>query len=222
MGSTSPNLLTKHLPRTLRAKSATRASWSIPQTARIDSWARDRSLARNTSLVYAGTIRGEERCANSTIHTPDLDGDHRRLREWPRVTFDLGLWCMVLAFVSGLFVGVLSNRPKGERMSVARLLAVIIAFAGLTLLATVMLIIAMGTRLSSPGSVLTRATRRCGDGWVVSFIRFRTNGRDSDQPTKFGGFVRRHSLDKLPALVTLLIGEITLRDFWEIVCDPTA
>jgi lipopolysaccharide/colanic/teichoic acid biosynthesis glycosyltransferase len=129
---------------------------------------------------------------------------------------------MVLAVVSGLFVGVLSNRPKEERMSAARFLAVVIAFASLALMAPLMLVIAMGIRLSVSGPVLTRATRRRSDGTDFAYVRFRTTDRESGQPSDFGRFVRRMSLDDMPALVSLLRGEITLTDAWEIGFHPTA
>jgi lipopolysaccharide/colanic/teichoic acid biosynthesis glycosyltransferase len=107
-------------------------------------------------------------------------------------------------------------------MSVARMFNLILAVSGLVLLAPMMLVIAMGIRLSSPGPVLARATARRADGTHFSFIRFRTDESNSDRPTEFGSFVRRYSLDRLPALVSLLLGEISLKDLWQISHEPTA
>jgi putative colanic acid biosynthesis UDP-glucose lipid carrier transferase len=106
-------------------------------------------------------------------------------------------------------------------MSVTRLLGVIFALVGLTLLAPLIAIVAIGTRLSYPGHILIRATRQRSDGTHFSFVRFRTNGPGSDQPTAFGRYVRTGCLDQLPALVSLLIGDITLQDLWQIDREPS-
>ncbi len=142
--------------------------------------------------------------------------------EWDRVRFVLGLACMALAALSGLLLGVLSNRLKAQDMSVARLFSLVLAVSGLVLLAPLMLIIAMGIRLSSLGHPLVRATGRRDDGTHFSFVEFRTNAPNSDRPTEFWRFVRKHSLHRLPALVSLLLGEISLKDFWQVSHDPTA
>jgi putative colanic acid biosynthesis UDP-glucose lipid carrier transferase len=107
-------------------------------------------------------------------------------------------------------------------MSVARFFSLILAVCVLVLLAPLVLGVALGTRLSSPGQPLVRATGRRADGTHFSFVEFRTNFPNSDRPTEFGRFVRRHSLHRLPALVSLLSGEISLADFWQISRDPIA
>ena len=107
-------------------------------------------------------------------------------------------------------------------MSNERLLGVIVALAGLTLLTPMIVFIALGTRLSSPGPVLIRSTMRRSDGTHFSFVRFPTSDPDSTQSTKFGAFLRRYSLDKLPALASLLHGEITLKEYWDVSRDPAA
>ena len=142
--------------------------------------------------------------------------------EWDRVRSVLGLACMAVAALGGLLLGVLSNRPKEQSMSVARLFSLVLAISGLVLMAPLMLVVAMGTRLSSPGHPLVRATGRRADGTHFSFVRFRTSAPDSDRPTEFGRFLRRNSLDRWPALVSLLLGEISLKDLWQISHDPTA
>ncbi len=129
---------------------------------------------------------------------------------------------MVSAAVSGLWVGVHSNKSEGEKMSVERLVGLIVAFVGLTLLAPVLVLVAMGVRLNSSGAAIVRATRRRDDGSSFSFVRFRTNDPNSNQATIFGRFLRRHSLDQLPALASLLTGKITLRDLWNLARETAA
>jgi putative colanic acid biosysnthesis UDP-glucose lipid carrier transferase len=107
-------------------------------------------------------------------------------------------------------------------MSISRVFGLIFAVACMTLLAPVALLIAMGVRLNSSGEVLVRSTKRRGDGTGFSFVRFRTNGPDSSRATEFDRFVRRYGLDRVPAIVSLLNGEITLRDLWDITREPGA
>jgi putative colanic acid biosysnthesis UDP-glucose lipid carrier transferase len=107
-------------------------------------------------------------------------------------------------------------------MSRSRMVDVIVAFCCLALLTPLIVLIALGVRLNSPGTVVVRSTRRRGDGTGFSFVRFRTNDPDSNQATEFGRFLRRNTLDRLPALVSLMRGEITLRDWRDISREPGA
>ncbi len=153
------------------------------------------------------------------VRHPVRRGSTKWYGEWRRVKFVVGTAIIVIAAVSGLLVGVHSNKPEGQKMSRARIVEVIVATAGLTLLAPVILFVAMGVRLNSSGTVVVRSTTRREDGSALSFVRFRTNDPDSNKWTEFGLFLRRHSLDRLPALVSLLVGETTLREFWHIWTD---
>ncbi len=107
-------------------------------------------------------------------------------------------------------------------MPISRLAALIVALLGLVFLTPVILMIAILVRIGVRGSLLVSEKRQHADGTVFSVIRFRTNDVDSKKPTEFGGFVREYALDRLPALATLLLGEMTLREFWDLTREPAA
>ena len=107
-------------------------------------------------------------------------------------------------------------------MPISRLAALIFALLSLILLTPVILTIAMLVRIGLRGSLLVAKRRQRDDGTFFSIIHFRTNDAGSRQPTKFGRFLREYTLDRLPALVTLLVGEMTLREFWDLIHEPAA
>jgi exopolysaccharide biosynthesis polyprenyl glycosylphosphotransferase len=102
------------------------------------------------------------------------------------------------------------------------------AAAALVLLAPVLLAIAAGVKLSSPGPALFRQRRIGRDGRAFDILKFRTMlaGADAgltprpglapggvegeDRRTAVGAFLRRTSLDELPQLINVLRGEMSL------------
>jgi putative colanic acid biosynthesis UDP-glucose lipid carrier transferase len=99
-----------------------------------------------------------------------------------------------------------------------------IAFATaiLMLIWPVLLAVAIGVRFSSPGPVLFRQRRYGMYGESINVYKFRTmrvceDGhtvtqaqRNDPRVTKFGGFLRRTSLDELPQLFNVLGGTMSL------------
>ncbi len=140
--------------------------------------------------------------------------------EWNRVALVLGTTVLVLAGVSGLLAGALSNQSKERTMPIARLVALIFALTALILLTPAVVMIAIAVRMSSPGPILIRKQRRRNDNTTYPIDLFRTNNVRTGQPTKLGQFLRSHSLDQLPALFTLLSGEMTLGDCWDHLREP--
>ena len=108
------------------------------------------------------------------------------------------------------------------------------AAAILIVLAGPMLVIAVLVKLSSPGPVLVRQVRVGRFGRPFTFYKFRSMREDAEQIrdelecynnhdtpmifkirrdpriTRFGGFIRRTSLDELPNLFNVLRGEMSL------------
>jgi putative colanic acid biosynthesis UDP-glucose lipid carrier transferase len=92
----------------------------------------------------------------------------------------------------------------------------------LLLLWPVLLAIALGVRISSPGPVLFRQRRYGMYGEAINVFKFRsmtvcedgakvTQAQKNDpRVTRFGGFLRRTSLDELPQLFNVFIGSMSL------------
>lgn len=114
-----------------------------------------------------------------------------------------------------------------------RLVDILGSLAVLTIAAPVMLIIAVLIKLDSAGPILFRQTRVGKNGETFNFYKFRsmytnaearlaelqqhseTDGatfkmKNDPRVTKVGRFIRRYSLDELPQLFNILMGQMTL------------
>ncbi|MGO9273366.1 MAG: exopolysaccharide biosynthesis polyprenyl glycosylphosphotransferase [Terriglobia bacterium] len=102
-------------------------------------------------------------------------------------------------------------------------LDVILASLGLLVLAPLMALIAVATRLSSPGPILFVQDRVGLNGRVFRMVKFRTmrTGDPAENDTRWtvpgdprrtplGRFLRRTNLDELPQLFNVLKGEMSL------------
>ena len=91
----------------------------------------------------------------------------------------------------------------------------------IVLTSPIMLVVAIGVKLSSPGPVIFRQ-KRVGKGkktfYMYKFRSMRVNSdqdtgwsRDrDDRKTKFGAFIRKCSLDELPQFFNVLLGSMSL------------
>lgn len=120
----------------------------------------------------------------------------------------------VVAVCETPFYGVNGVLKRGSDVLVAALM--------LVLLSPLMLIIALGVKLSSPGPVLFKQRRYGLDGEEILVYKFRSmtvceDGQHIEQAkvndkrfTRFGAFLRKASLDELPQLVNVLHGEMSI------------
>lgn len=117
------------------------------------------------------------------------------------------------------------DAPAAERRPVTtsrvkRAIDIVGAAAGLALLAPVLAGIAAAIRWKMGGPVLFRHARAGRDGRPFSVVKFRTMGgprghdgrelSDAERVTPLGWFLRRTSLDELPQLWNVLVGEMSL------------
>src|SRR6266542_3959492 len=115
---------------------------------------------------------------------------------------------------------------------------IVLSSAGLILAAPVLLVIAVWIKLDSPGPVFFRQLRMGADGKKFRIVKFRTMTVDADarkqdvahlnvhakqngdsrmfkilndpRVTRCGWFLRRHSLDEVPQLINVVLGQMTL------------
>jgi putative colanic acid biosysnthesis UDP-glucose lipid carrier transferase len=113
------------------------------------------------------------------------------------------------------FYGVNSWLKRAEDLLVASLFLLVSL--------PLMLIIALGVKVSSPGPVFFKQRRYGLDGKEITIYKFRTmtvceDGaenftqvkKDDSRVTRFGAFLRRISLDELPQLVNVLQGSMSI------------
>ncbi|MEW6353083.1 MAG: undecaprenyl-phosphate glucose phosphotransferase [Pseudomonadota bacterium] len=99
---------------------------------------------------------------------------------------------------------------------------ILIAAVILLLISPLMLLIALGVKLSSPGPVLFKQRRYGLNGEEIKVYKFRTmtvceDGdcvaqatKNDQRVTRFGAFLRKTSLDELPQFINVLRGEMSI------------
>jgi len=125
--------------------------------------------------------------------------------------------------IGGMPVLAVCESPfRGLDAMLKRASDLVLAAALLVLIAPLMLAIALGVKLSSPGPVLFRQRRYGLDGREIVVYKFRTmtcmdDGgvvrqatRDDARVTRFGAFLRKYSLDELPQFVNVLQGRMSV------------
>jgi putative colanic acid biosynthesis UDP-glucose lipid carrier transferase len=125
--------------------------------------------------------------------------------------------------IGGLPVVAVCESPfHGFNGVVKRISDVISAVLILALISPLLLAIAIGVKLSSPGPVLFKQRRYGLDGRKIVVYKFRsmTVAEDGDlvrqatrndsRITRFGAFLRRTSLDELPQFINVLQGRMSV------------
>lgn len=129
-----------------------------------------------------------------------------------------------LADVAGVPVINLSASPlEGTNRLVKEVEDRLLALMILLLISPLMLLIACGVKLSSPGPVIFRQLRHGWDGKPIQVWKFRSmklhaegDGevkqcrRRDPRVTPFGAFLRRTSLDELPQFINVLQGRMSI------------
>jgi len=119
-------------------------------------------------------------------------------------------------------VGLQETPFTGTNRLVKRLSDVVLSLLILIFISPVLLAVAIGVKLSSPGPMIFKQRRNGLDGEEIVVYKFRSmrtqdDGQVVQQATKedpritpFGSFLRRSSLDELPQFVNVLQGRMSI------------
>ena len=125
--------------------------------------------------------------------------------------------------LNGVPVVVLCETPfTGANALLKRISDIVLASIILLLISPILLALAIGVKLSSPGPIIFKQRRNGLDGGEIIVYKFRSmramdNGAVVKQATKgdpritpFGAFIRRTSLDELPQFINVLQGRMSI------------
>lgn len=119
-------------------------------------------------------------------------------------------------------VGICETPFTGTNSLVKRISDIVLASLILVLISPLLLLVALGVKLSSPGPAIFKQRRNGLDGEEIIVWKFRSmttqdNGsvvrqatRDDPRITPFGAFIRRTSLDELPQFFNVLQGRMSI------------
>ncbi|HYN90202.1 MAG TPA: undecaprenyl-phosphate glucose phosphotransferase [Ardenticatenaceae bacterium] len=148
--------------------------------------------------------------------------------------FQLSLTRVELDDIKGVpLIGIKEPSLQGWNMAFKRVMDIVIAAIGLVLSAPLLLLIALGIKVSSPGPILFKQTRVGRNGQLFTLYKFRSmrvgaenevahlsSYNEADGPlfkmrrdprvTPVGRILRKLSLDELPQLYNVLRGEMSL------------
>lgn len=119
-------------------------------------------------------------------------------------------------------VGICDTPFTGVNEVVKRISDIVLSSLILVLISPILLALAIGVKMSSPGPVIFKQRRNGLDGEEIIVYKFRSmramdNGAVVKQATKgdpritpFGAFIRRTSLDELPQFINVLQGRMSI------------
>jgi putative colanic acid biosynthesis UDP-glucose lipid carrier transferase len=119
-------------------------------------------------------------------------------------------------------VGICETPFTGTNELAKRISDIVLASLILLLISPLLLAVAIGVKLSSPGPVIFKQRRNGLDGEEIVVYKFRSmraldDGqvvrqatRADPRVTRFGAFIRRTSLDELPQFVNVLQGRMSI------------
>lgn len=116
---------------------------------------------------------------------------------------------------------MIADVVRKTTLAIKRLADIIISGLGLVLFSPIMLVIALAVRLDSTGSILFRQRRIGLNGREFWIYKFRSMVDDPERAasvthikdplvTRVGRLLRLSSLDELPQLYSVLIGDMSL------------
>ncbi len=113
-------------------------------------------------------------------------------------------------------------RQHGWRLTVKRLMDLVVSAMGLVIVSPLLFITAILIKLESPGSAFYVQERMGLDAKPFKMIKLRSMRQDAEangpgwtvendpRRTKLGTFIRRTNVDELPQLINILLGDMSL------------
>ena len=202
-------------------------------TEQLPAWLQDKKIISDVTVlreyvdtdgvdqVWISLPHSEEETIRRVISA--LDGSTAEIRYVPDI-FEYQLMHHSLSEIAGVPVVNISYSAIDGLNEVIKTCEDYILSAVLLVLASpVMLLIAAGVKWSSPGPVLYRQQRIGWNGDVFTMLKFRSmpveaeketgpvwSSKVDNRATRFGSFLRKTSLDELPQLFNVLMGEMSL------------
>lgn len=112
---------------------------------------------------------------------------------------------------------------RGIDRVLKRMLDIVLTLAALPIVLPVMLLVALAIRMDSPGPILFRQKRLGLGNCIFEMYKFRSMytdrtdemgsrsaARDDDRVTRVGRFIRASSLDELPQVFNVLVGDMSV------------
>ncbi len=120
-------------------------------------------------------------------------------------------------------IHVIDEAPLGFSIFLKRLIDITFSFGVLVVTSPLMLLIALGVKLSSKGPVFYRQLRMGLNGATFEMLKFRTMPVNAEartgpvwatpgenRATRFGSLLRKTSLDELPQFLNVIRGEMSV------------
>lgn len=122
-----------------------------------------------------------------------------------------------------MFFSALGRKESMYQTMIKRMIDFVLSLCGLVVLSPIMIVIAIIIKVSSPGPVFFKQKRVGKNKTYFNILKFRTMRIDTpkDCPThllenpdqyitSIGKFLRKTSLDELPQIINILIGDMSI------------
>lgn len=152
----------------------------------------------------------------------ELDADDCRIKVIPDM-YDILAGSVKMTSIYGTpLIEIKRDYMPAWQMSIKRFIDVFISLVSLILLLPLLIIVAIGVKLSSKGPVFFLQERIGLNGKAFQIIKFRTMvmNAESDGPqlsskndkriTKFGMFLRKSRIDEFPQFINVIKGDMSL------------
>ena len=171
--------------------------------------------------VWISLPHSEEKVIRKVIAV--LEGSSTEVRYVPDI-FEYQLMHHSLSEIAGVpVVNISYSAIDGMNEVIKNIEDYVLAFILFILSSPLMLVLAIGVKMSSPGPILYRQRRVGWNGKQFTMYKFRTMPVEAEKEsgpiwasavdhraTKFGSFLRKTSLDELPQLFNVLQGKMSL------------